>query len=120
MKIDKQKLEDLKIQPVGDGLVDMICSPKYVDGFVALCTASGIRIQGFTWWCHVVEGHEPCGMGGPKSKYYDGWFSEIPMDEIIRLADNESYKAFFENVWPTDPQYHHCYWPAFWLEDSSQ
>ena len=118
MKIDKQKLKDLKIQPVGDGLIDMICPPEHIGDFIDLCTAAGMRIQGFTWWCHVVEGHAPCGMGGPQSKYYDGWFSEIPMDEIIRLTDNESYKDFFGNVWPTAPQYHDCYWPAFWLENS--
>lgn len=27
--------------------------------------------------------HEPCGMDGPESAYFAGWFSEIWMDEII-------------------------------------
>ncbi len=79
MVLDQPKLEVLKIQPVGDSLIDLIYSPTQVDSFINLCNVQGVSIRGFTWWCHVVDGHEPCGMDGPKSKYYDGWFSEILM-----------------------------------------
>ena len=117
MILDKQSLEELKIQPVGNGRIDLICSPDHIDAFIDLCNAHEIAIKGFTWWCHVVEGHEPCGMGGPKSRYYNGWFSEIQMDEIIQLSDNESYRIYLKNVWQADGDYHDCYWPGFWLEE---
>ncbi len=119
MVLDQQKLEDLKIQPVGDGPIDidLICSPTQIDPFINLCNVQGVSIRGFTWWCHVVGGHEPCGMGGPKSKYYDGWFSEVPMYDIIRLPNNEAYRNYFKNIWPTAADYHSCYWPGFWLEE---
>jgi len=119
MVLDQQKLEVLKIQPVGDGPIDidLICSPAQVDSFINLCNIQGVSIRGFTWWCHVIDGHEPCGMGGPKSKYYDGWFSEIPMYDIIRLPNNEAYRNYFKNIWPTSIDYHSCYWPGFWLEE---
>ena len=117
---DKRDLEELKIQPVGDGLIDMICSPACIDAFIDLCNAQGVPIKGFTWWCHVAEGHKPCGMGGPLSRYFDGWFSEIPLDDIIRLSDNETYRDYFKNVWPASADYHSCYWPGFWLEYSEE
>ena len=56
-------------------------------------------------------------MGGPKSEYFDGWFSEIPMDEIIALKDNEAYRTFLSNEWPKTPEYRACYIPGFWLSD---
>jgi hypothetical protein len=114
--LDQQSLEKSKIQPVGNGEADMICPPEHIDAFIDLCEADGIPIRGFTWWCHVTEGHVPCGMGGPRSRYYDGWFSEIPMEDIIRLPDNGAYRDFFRNIWPKDKNCHDCWWPGFWLE----
>ena len=109
-------LDELKIQPVGEGMIDMICSPEHIDEFVNLCNAVGAEIKGFVWWGHVTEGHKPCGMGGPASIYYDGWFSEIPMDDIVRLQDNALYSTFFSSIWPHEDNYHDCWWPGFWLE----
>jgi len=118
--IDSQKLYELKVQPVGNGLIDLICAPDGVDAFIDFCDENGLRIVGFTWWCHVTEGHEPCGMGGPKSCYYAGWFSEIQMSKIMELNDNESYRDYFRNVWPKDKAYHDCYWPGFWLSEEKE
>ena len=115
--LDQQSLEKLKIQPVGEGMIDLICPPEHIDAFIDLCDASGISIRGFTWWCHVTEGHTPCGMGGPRSRYYDGWFSEIPMEDILRLPDSGAYRDFFRNTWPMDKSCHDCWWPGFWLEE---
>ena len=115
--IDSYRLHELKIQPVGNGLIDLICAPDGVDAFIDFCDENGLRIVGFSWWCHVTEGNEPCGMGGPKSHYYDGWFSEIQMNKIMELSDNESYRDYFHNVWPKDKNYHDCYWPGFWLSE---
>jgi hypothetical protein len=110
-------LAALSIQPVGNGLIDLICPPDRVDLFIDFCNAAGRIVRGFTWWCHVTEGHEPCGMGGPAAKYFDGWFSEIPADGLIRFLDNESYRDYFKNVWPADKRYQACRWPGFWLEE---
>jgi DNA invertase Pin-like site-specific DNA recombinase len=51
---------------------------------------------------------------GPRSEYSDGWFSEIPMDEIIALKDNEAYRTYFSKEWPKGPEYRECYGPGFW------
>ena len=92
-----EKLNELKIQPVGDGLIDLICSIDNIDAFIDFCVEEGIPIEGFSWWCHVTEGHESCGMGGSQSIYFDGWFSEIHMDDILRLIDHESYREYFKS-----------------------
>ncbi len=64
MVLVEQILEVLKPQPVGNGMIDIICSFDNIDSFIDLCNAYEVSIKGFTWWCHVVDGHEPCGMGG--------------------------------------------------------
>ncbi len=114
--LETDSLRKLKIQPAGKGMIDLICPPEHVGAFLDLCDASGIAVRGFTWWCHVTEGHAPCGMGGPRSRYYDGWFSEIPMEDIVRLPDNEAFRDYFRTAWPKDPDYRPCRWPGFWLE----
>ena len=115
--LDNAQLDELRIQPVGEGedMIDLICPPEKIDAFLDLCNTEGIEIKGFSWWCHVTEGHEPCGMGGPKSSFFEGWFSEIPMDDIVRLPDNASYSTFFKSIWPEEDNYHDCWWPGFWL-----
>lgn len=115
--LDRNLIETLKIQPVGTGWIDMICSPDRIDDFIDLCNSNNLSITGFTWWCHVTDDHEPCGLGGPVSKYYDGWFSEIAMWEITSLSDNESYRTFFKETWSQSEDYEPCHWPGFWLED---
>lgn len=116
--LDQNLIKALKIQPVGTGWIDMICSPDRIDDFIDLCNSKNLSITGFTWWCHVTDDHEPCGMGGPMSDYYNGWFSEIlPLGEVIELSDNESYRIFLKEIWPEQEDYQSCWWPGFWLED---
>ncbi|WP_155829757.1 hypothetical protein [Butyrivibrio sp. AC2005] len=55
-------------------------------------------------------------MGGPNSKYFDGWFSEIKIEGIIRFDTNEEYRRFFLKEWPESEEYKPCFWPGFWLE----
>lgn len=127
MELFSKSLDNLKIQPVGDGFIDLICPPEHIEAFIDLCNEHRMIIKGFTWWCHVTEGHKACGMGGPKSEYYDGWFSEMPMNEIIKLSDNvswesyvannENYRNYFVNEWPKEENYSDCHWPGFWLEE---
>ena len=82
-------MEELHIQCVGNGYVDMICPTQNIGEFIDYMEELGITIKGFTWWCHVRDGHQPCGLGGPRNQYGDGWFSEIPMNKVICFESNE-------------------------------
>ena len=113
----KTIFEKLKVQPVGDGLIDLICPMENADLFITEMDKLGIRIKGFKWWCHVTGDHEPCGMGGPKNKFGEGWFSEVlPMDELISFENNEEYRKFFLYEWKQSGNYKPCVCPGFWLE----
>lgn len=98
-------------------MTDLICPPQNIKAFIEKCNQQNISIKGLTWWCHVTEGHEPCGMGGPKSIYFDGWFSEIQMDNIISFETNSECLDFLLNEWKNSSEYKACYWPGFWLEE---
>lgn len=111
----KKILQRLKIQQVGNGMIDLICSPDHIKDFIVECEKNNIIIKGFTWWCHVTKGHQPCGMGGPESIYFDGWFSEIQMEDIITFETNVEYLDFLLAEWVNSPEYKKCYWPGFWL-----
>ncbi len=107
--------EKLHIQPVGNGYIDLICPMGSVNDFIDEMNRLKIRIIGFTWWCHVEEGHVPCGMGGPKSKYDNSWFSEI-QDELYEFKSNEEIRNFLINIYPKSSEYKDCFVPAFWLD----
>lgn len=111
----KDILKRLKIQPVGDGMIDLICPLDHIKDFINVCDEKSIRVKGFTWWCHVTRGHEPCGMGGPESIYFDGWFSEIQMNGIISFETNADYLDFLLEEWVNSSEYKKCYWPGFWI-----
>lgn len=114
----KTIFEKLKIQPVGNGLIDLICPIENADLFITEMDKSGIIIKGFTWWCHVTGDHKPCGMGGPKNKFGEGWFSEVlPMGEVITFENNEEYRNFFLYEWKKSSNYKPCFCPGFWLVD---
>lgn len=109
--------ERLHIQPAGAGYVDLICSKSNIGVFVDEMDALGVRIVGFTWWCHVNKNHKPCGMGGPKNKYGEGWYSEIAMEKLQNFESNEKVKAFFIEENMKSASYKECYVPGFWLEE---
>ncbi|MET3290597.1 UNVERIFIED_CONTAM: hypothetical protein ABID98_003167 [Brevibacillus sp. OAP136] len=51
--------------------------------FVNEITALGVIISDVTWWCYVDPVNPkgcPHVLGGPKSEYYAGWFSELQND----------------------------------------
>lgn len=105
--------EKLKIQPVGKGFVDLICPIENADLFITEMDKMGIQIKGFSWWCYVTGNHKPCGMGGPKNEFGEGWFSET-MDDIY-FDSNEKYRDFFLNKWKKSIEYKPCYQPGFWI-----
>jgi hypothetical protein len=84
-----EKLERIftlyNVEPVGNGYIDCIVMKDKLKEFINEITALGILITDVSWWCYVnPANHEstgcPHGMGGPKSEYYEGWFSELQND----------------------------------------
>lgn len=112
----KRIIDDLHIQAVGNGNMDLICPKENVEKFINEMNRLHIKIQGITWWCHVTEGHEHCGMGGPKNKFGTGWYSEIPMD-LLRFESNEQLRKYLLEIYPASKEYKECHFPAFWLEE---
>lgn len=76
-------LQRHKVQPVGNGYIDCILLKENLDQFINDISALGILISDVSWWCYVDPNQSlgcPHGMGGPKSEYYEGWFSELQND----------------------------------------
>ena len=81
-----------KVEPIGNGYIDCIVMRDNLKQFVNEITALGVLISDVSWWCYVDPINPkgcPHGMGGPKSEYYEGWFSEL---------QNEMYEADTEKV----------------------
>lgn len=106
-------MERLHITPVGSGYLELICPKDSIMDFIDEMDRLGLAITGFSWWCHVTQGHEPCGMGGPKDRFGDGWYSEIQMGAFTPLDCNEAYREFFMTEYRN---YKPCLVPAFSLE----
>ena len=120
----KNKLDDLllryKVQPVGWGYIDCITIKENTSDFVNSLTKLGIGISELTWWCHcAVEGNKstgcPHGGGGPRSKYFDGYFSEMYQIPIRCFSHNDEVLHFIISEWPANKDYLPCLVPAFWL-----
>lgn len=115
VKVDKV-IKRLHIQPVGNGYIDMICPKENIAAFVNEMDALGVRIYGFTWWCHVTDDHKPCGLGGPHDKYGDGWYSEISvLGDVVAVESNDDVRRFFLETYPESKEYKPCRVPGFWL-----
>jgi hypothetical protein len=83
--MDKLILDDIfekhKAQPVGHGYIDIIISRDNYKDFVSELVTEGFKIKSVSWWewCPDKKENE-YGLGGPDSIFYNGWFSEIPVD----------------------------------------
>jgi hypothetical protein len=94
--MNKEKLDGLleihKAQPVGHGYLDIIVNRGNYKLFVNDLISNGYRIESVSWWewCPGEKKNE-YGLGGPRSRYYDGWFSElpVPVDDIELTEDDE-------------------------------
>lgn len=126
-----------KVEPVGNGYIDMIINNDLVEEFISELTKSNIIVEGVTWWCHFTKTSEieigcPHGMGGPISDYYEGWFSEtqIPIyevttDKVIRIDMNTLSNGvkeinsqvinYIKYDFPKSDEYLKCLVPALWL-----
>jgi hypothetical protein len=74
-------LKKHKAQPVGDGYIDIIVNR---DGYKSLVTdliTNEFGIRSISWWEWCPgERENRYGLGGPESRYYNGWFSELSVD----------------------------------------
>ncbi|MBL7837147.1 MAG: hypothetical protein JNM67_06500 [Bacteroidetes bacterium] len=91
--MDKSTLDNIlekhKAQPVGHGYIDIIISRDNYKDFISDLVASGYKIDCVSWWEWFEDRKEnEFGLGGPKSIFYKGWFSEIPVD-----VDNFNFSA---------------------------
>ena len=115
-------MEQYKVQPVGWGYIDCIVSWDNVFDFINDLSNMGVRISTLKWWCHCKDDNTGCphGMGGPVSRYYDGWFSEMWFkmldfdnnDQVIAYLnspEDETMNKWFENRLE-------CFTPALWLD----
>ncbi|GHV09001.1 hypothetical protein FACS189485_21120 [Spirochaetia bacterium] len=77
-KLDKILIEN-KAQPVGWGYIDVIVKREYMENFLREILNEGFEIMNISFWeyCSTMEIKNTIGMGGPVSKFFDGWFSEI-------------------------------------------
>lgn len=74
-------LEKYKAQPVGHGYIDIIVSRDKYQDFISDLVINGYKIDSISWWEWCADKNEnDYGLGGPKSVYYKGWFSEIPVN----------------------------------------
>ncbi|MEP7196509.1 MAG: hypothetical protein ABI851_08315 [Saprospiraceae bacterium] len=83
--MNKEKLDKIiemhKAQPVGHGYIDIIVSRTNYKLFIKDLIENGFRIESISWWEWCLNKKESkFGLGGPESYYYDGWFSELPID----------------------------------------
>ena len=133
--MDKKTLDDIlekqKAQPVGHGYIDIIVSRNNYKDFVADLITNDFKIKSVSWWEWCADKKEnEYGLGGPESVFYNGSFSEIPIDvedfniapettkeitinKIIEKIDSKIISfsdekvKFSESTWLT---------PAIWLE----
>jgi hypothetical protein len=133
--MDKRTLDDIlekhKAQPVGHGYIDIIVSRDNYKSLVSDLVSHDFKISSVSWWEWCPDKKESeHGLGGPESVYFNGWFSEIPVDvddfsfspdntnadtikEVVNKIETKAISfshetvAFNQSSWLT---------PALWLE----
>jgi len=128
--IEKKDLDQIlvlhKAQPVGSGYIDIIVKRENIYQLIESLVSSGVKINTITWWEYVDSFSKKAkyGMGGPKSNFYDGWFSEIcfgeddintnKKNEILKVIENK--EIHFADGQIVRYQEQECLTPALWLE----
>lgn len=92
--MDKSKLDNIlekhKSQPVGNGYIDIIVSRDNYKSLISDLVVNGFNINGISWWEWCEDNNEEeYGLGGPVSIFYQGWFSELPIDfDSLTFSEN--------------------------------
>ncbi len=126
-------LEKYKAEPVGWGYIDIIVMRDNVKNFVREVITQDIHIDGISWWAYYprLDIKLGVGMGGPISKFYSGWFSEIGIHatfderqkflltkqeeekDIMNIVENKIIKMGNKKF---SYKEHEFLTPAFWLD----
>lgn len=124
-------LDKHNAQPVGHGYIDIIIPRDNYREFVTELVINGFKIRSVSWWGLCEDKAESeYGLGGPKSFFSQGWFSEIPINiddfnfssdttledvikEIIIKIETKTISFSDEIV-----QFNNSNWltPAIWLD----
>jgi hypothetical protein len=83
-------LKNNKAQPGGWGYGDIIVKKEFVENFIKEIIFEDFNIIYIGWWeyCSTMDTKNKIGMGGPKSIYFDGWFSEICLNFVYESNDH--------------------------------
>ena len=128
--VSKEELDNIlaryKAQTAFSGYIDIIVRRENVRQLVEELIHNGVRINLITWWEYVDPNNtarEGYGMGGPPSRYYDGWFSEVcfgddeinttVVEDIMKTIEGKEF-AFGDGKTITY-QKEESLTPAFWL-----
>ncbi|MCQ4088410.1 hypothetical protein [Saccharibacillus sp. JS10] len=90
------------VQPVGNGYIDLIVTDEYIESFLTDLTQANIIVESISWWCHckkytTSKNGYVSGMGGPKSHYFEGWFSEMQLP-LYTINEKELAEVDQSNV----------------------
>ena len=127
--IDKEELDNIltryKAQPVGNGYIDIIVKRESVRQLTEELILGNVQINRITWWEYVEPNTKSkgYGMGGPPSRYYDGWFSELcfaddeinttVVEDIMKVIENK--EIVFGDGRKINYKQEECLTPALWL-----
>ena len=128
--INKEELDNIlvshKAQPVGNGYIDVIVKQENIHQLIEILILNGIQIYRISWWEYVDTNSKKSkyGLGGPRSRYYEGMFSEICFgdDEISENTVKEIMKIIedkeitFHNGETIKYKRDECLTPALWLD----
>jgi hypothetical protein len=101
--MNKDKLDTIlerhMAQPVGHGYIDIIVSRDKYESCIKDLIDNGFVIKSVSWWEWCPNGKvAQYGLGGPRSSFYEGWYSELPIDvDDIEIVDQRDVNAS-ENI----------------------
>ena len=102
--MDKEKLDEIiekhKAQPVGHGYIDIIVSRDNYKSFISDLITNAYIVESISWWewCPGQKENQ-YGLGGPRSHFYDGWFSELSIDvDDIKLNHEMRSENIIEKI----------------------
>ena len=81
-KILDSIIEVRKGQHIGNGYKEIVIKRENIENFINDLNIHHFIIDAVSWWfyCSELDKKSKYGYGGPKSKYFSGWFSELCHD----------------------------------------
>jgi hypothetical protein len=132
-------LKKYQVEGVGNGYIDQILSVEKSIILIKELTALNIAVECLSWWCLTTKESRsrlgcPHGMGGPKNRYGEGYFSEcdhypftsfevveanlqshyISPENCAREC-NQKFMHYLINDFLAEGFYSECLHPGLWL-----